>query len=615
VTLAEEKRGEEGQLKADFLFEVSWEVCNKVGGIYTVLKSKIPQTLKKYKDHYCLVGPYFHDKVKGEFEEIALPDEYKEGAEALKEAGIVPHYGKWLTEGNPNTLLLDFQPFFAKKDEIKQKLWEHFNIDSLHSPHEFDEPVVWAWAAGVIIESFFKRYKSDWKFVSVFHEWLSGAGILYLEQNKCNIGTIFVTHATVLGRSLANAGVDLYHTQEEGKNLLDTMDFDKEAYTREVPAKHQLEKACANAADVFATVSEITGIEAEHILQKKPDILVPNGLDLDDFPTIEENSIKHRIFRDKIYHFLLYYFFPYYHIDIDDTLIYFTASRYEMHDKGLDIFIKSLSKLNQKLKEEDSKKSIVAFFWVPSGVRGIKPEIVENKTQFKDVEDSLKDNAEHVMWRLLSDIVGDKPITKETIFEKAFLAGIKKKVMKFKREETAPPICTHDLLDPNDQIIKALEEADLKNSREDKVKVIFYPIYLTGADGLLDLTYYEAIQGSHMGVFPSFYEPWGYTPLESGALGVASITTDLAGYGRYIQKKTNNNEDKCLGICVLERMGKNDDVVVKELYDRLHKYTMLPKKKRIDNKLQARKLANFADWDLLIENYIAAHNMAIDRCC
>ncbi|MBU2561075.1 MAG: hypothetical protein KKD17_02175 [Nanoarchaeota archaeon] len=609
--MVEEKRGEGKPIKADFLFEVSWEVCNKVGGIYTVLKSKIQQTVKKYGDKYCLVGPYFHAKVKGEFEELIMPEEYKEGTEALKALGIVPHYGKWLTEGSPNTLLLDFQPFFAKKDEIKQKLWDNFKIDSLNSPFEFDEPVVWAWAVGVAIESFFKRYTSQWRIAAVFHEWLAGAGILYFKSQKSPIGTVFVTHATVLGRSLANAGIDIYHKEKDNTILLSTMDFDLEAYNRQVSSKHQLEKACAHNAEVFATVSEITGIEAEHILQKRPDLLVPNGLNLDDFPTIEEGSIKHKIFRDKIYHFLLHYFFPYYHIDIENTLIYFIASRYEMHDKGIDIFIRSLGRLNRMLKEEEeSEKSIVVFFWVPTGVRGIKPEIIENKTFFKDIEGSLKDNAEHVMWRLLSTFVADKPIDKETIFDKEFLDDIKRKVMRFKREEKAPPVCTHDLLDPNDPITSELRKEGLNNAKEDKVKVIFYPIYLAGADGLLDLTYYEAMQGSHLGVFPSFYEPWGYTPLESGALGVASITSDLAGFGMYIKKHIS---EECLGICVLERMGNPDENVVEVLKNKLHDYSMMTKKDRVNNKVEARKLANTADWDVLIDNYLDAQNLCIER--
>jgi glycogen(starch) synthase len=608
--LVDEKRGEDREIKADFLFEVSWEVCNKVGGINTVIKSKIPQTINKYgSDNYCLIGPYFHERVKGEFEELALPEEYHQVADELQEIGIVAHYGKWLTEGSPNTVLLDFQPFLAQKDDIKRRLWEHYKVDSLHAGFEFDEPVVWACAAGMIIERFCLMMPQK-KMVAVFHEWLAGSGMLCVKKQGCKVGTVFVTHATVLGRCLTTAGIDIYAKDAEGNSILGKMDLEQEAYNRDVAPKHQIEKAAAHNADVFATVSKITGMEAELTLKKKPDIIVPNGLDLDDFPTIDESSIKHGIFKDKIYHFLLYYFLPYHNIDIENTLVYFIACRYEFENKGIDVFIKALAKLNSELKREKSKKHIVAFFWVPSGVRGIKPEIVENKMHFKDIEDALKDNSQHVMWHLLNTIVADMPITKDAIFEKSFISEIKKKVLRFKSESTVPPVCTHDLIDPNDPIVRCFAENSLTNAEEDNVKVIYYPIYLTGADNLLDLTYYEAILGSHLGVFPSFYEPWGYTPLETAALAVASITSDLAGFGRHIAGQA---DEEPFGIFLLNRMNRPGNEVVEELYKKLYYYTMLPKKKRIDNKLRARSLAKLADWDILINNYIDAHNIAMEK--
>lgn len=591
------------------MFEVSWEICNKVGGIYTVIKTKVDETRKRYRENYCTIGPYFHHKVKGEFEEIIIPEQYRQLCDDLRQAGIVLHYGKWLTDGNPNAILIDFQPFFAKKNEIKTVLWDRFKIDSLNAGFEFDEPVVWAWAVGMVIERL-SSMMPDKKPVAMFHEWLSGTALLYLKSQNCRVGTVFITHATVLGRNLATSAVDMYCLDEQGKCLLETMDFDKEAYSRNVITKHQLEKASAHNADVFATVSEITGMEAEHILQKKPDILVPNGLNISAFPTLEENSIKHKIFRDKIYHFFLYYFFPYYHLDIEKTLIYFIASRYEIHDKGIDILARALGKLNDMMKKEHTKQNIVTFFWVPSAVRGTKPEIIENRTLFNDIEDSLKDNAEYAMWRLLSATIADSPITKDTIFTKEFLSEVKTKILRFKREEPAPPMCTHDLTDPDDTILHLLKQQGLNNAEDDKVKVIFYPIYLTGADGLLDLSYYEAMQGSHFGIFPSFYEPWGYTSLEAGALGVASVTSDLAGFGRYIMQQQG---DKPTGVFVLDRMGKTDDEAVDKLTNLLYYLTKLPKKKRIENKIEARKLANLADWDNLINNYINAHNMAIDK--
>jgi glycogen(starch) synthase len=594
----------------DFVFEVSWEVCNKVGGIHTVLKSKIPQMIKENGERYCLVGPYFHDRVRGEFEELIMPDEYREGAEELRSWGIVPHYGKWLTEGNPQTLLLDFQPFFAQKDNIKRELWEKFKIDSLNSQFEFDEPVVWAWAVGVAMENFFRKYLSSSRSVGIFHEWLAGAGLLYLKSRKIRIGTVFITHATVLGRSMANHGVDIYSHDSNGKCVLERMDIGKEAYNYQVHSKHQLEKACANTADVFATVSEMTGIEAGIVLGRKPDILVPNGLEINNFPSLEESMIRHRMLRDKIYHFLLYYFFPYYHVDIEETLIYFTACRYEIHDKGLDIIAQALCLLNERLKKEGSDRNIVVFFWVPTGVRAIKSELLENKLMFKDIEDSLKDNAEHVMWRLLSTIVADKEITKDAIFTKEFLTEVKSKLLRFKRESSSPPLCTHDLADPNDSVMRIIGECKLRNSKDDRVKVIFYPTYLTGADGLLDLTYYEALQGSHLGIFPSFYEPWGYTPLETGALAVPSITSDLAGFGNHLIRQ---DIYKQLGIRVLQRMDRSDEESVRELSEMLYMYSTFSRKKRVECKLEARNLANAYDWEVLAANYHDAADMAIKR--
>ncbi len=214
------------------------------------------------------------------------------------------------------------------------------------------------------------------------------------------------------------------------------------------------------------------------------------------------------------------------------------------------------------------------------------------------------------MWHLLNTIIEEKPITKDAIFDKEFISEIKKKVLRFKSESALPPLCTHDLTDPNDPILRKFKDVGLQNAEEDNIKVIYYPIYLTGADNLLDMTYYETIVGSHFGIFPSAYEPWGYTPLEAGALGVASITSDLAGFGRYLKRQKIYKSE---GTFVLERMNKKQDEIVESLHKLMYYYAMLPKKKRIDNKLEARTLAKLADWSLLIENYVNAQDTAFRK--
>ncbi len=588
--------------KADILFEVSWEVCNKVGGIYTVVMSKAAKMVEAYSNNYIMIGPYFASKVTGQFEE-ELPNElYKNVFEDLRRIGIICHFGRWLIEGSPFVILIDFVNYKNRINDIKRELWNWYKVDSLRAQHDYDEPVVWSYVVGMTIEKLSSLH-SNKKIVAHFHEWLSGAGLLYLKKRNIKIATAFTTHATVLGRTLANSNIDLY-------NIWDKVNPDQEVYKYSIEAKHLVEKNSAAFADVFTTVSEITGMEASHFLKKNPDVLLPNGLDISKFPTFEELAIKHRIQRDRIREFMLYYFFPYYAFDPRETLIYFIAGRYEFHDKGIDIYIKALAKLNERLKQSKSKKTIIAFIWVPANFRNIRPELLENKTLYQDIKDALEEVIDDVEKNIIYSFVSNKKTTKESLFSEDFLEEMKIRIARFIKKGK-PPISTHDLYDENDLILRSIVSANLKNEEQDPVKIIFYPIYLSGVDGLLNLNYYEAMQGSHLGVFPSYYEPWGYTPLEAGALGVSSVTTDLAGFGRYFCAECAQSDTP--GIFVLKRLNKSDDDVVNELVDFMFKFANLSNEDRIANKMQARKTASMADWKSFVNNYIEAHNMAVDN--
>ncbi|HLC62631.1 MAG TPA: hypothetical protein VJI52_06460 [Candidatus Nanoarchaeia archaeon] len=588
--------------KADILFEISWEVCNKVGGIYTVVKSKSAKMIEVYHDNYFMVGPYFAAKAMGEFEEELPGEFFKESFEELKKSGIICHFGKWLIEGSPSAILIDFVNYKSKTNDIKKDLWDWYKIDSLRAPQDYNEPVVWAYTVGMLLEKI-SKYHGSQKTAAHFHEWLSGAGLLYVKKKNAKVATTFTTHATVLGRALASAHVDLY-------NLWDKMNPDEEVYKYGVEAKHLVEKNSAWHADVFTTVSEITGMEASYLLRKKPDKLLPNGLDISKFPTFEEVIIKHKLQRDRIREFMLYYFFPYYTFDPKETLIYFIAGRYEFHDKGLDIYIKALGKLNEKLKQAKSKKTIIAFIWVPANFRNIKPELLENKTLYQDVKDALEETLDDVEKNVVYSFVSDKKISKESLFDSDFLTEMKIRIGRFVKKGK-PPLATHDLYDENDTIYKAIIAANLKNEEADPVKIIYYPIYLSGADGLLNLNYYEAMQGSHLGIFPSYYEPWGYTPLEAGALGVASVTTDLAGFGRFFCTECAQKDPP--GIYVLKRLNTKDEDVVNQLVEVIFNYAEFSKEERIANMMEARKVASMADWKSFVKNYIDAHNMAVEK--
>lgn len=589
--------------KADYLFEVSFEVCNKVGGIHMVVASKAAHMMRHYHN-YLLIGPYYEEKAKEALiQEKKVPLFLQEAFGFMEQQGMPCYYGTWADgEQQPPVVLIDFRKLLEKANDIKTRLWEEYQVDSYVAGYDFDEPVAWSTAVGMLLEQVAKHLPRK-KLVAHFHEWLCGAGLLYLKKKAPSIKTVFTTHATMLGRSLAGSGVDLY-------SKLDTLDPVKEAYRSNIQAKFFLERASAQEAQVFTTVSEITGVESEKILGKKPDVLVLNGIDMSKYPTIEETSIKHVMAREKIREFLTFYFFPHYEFSLEHNLILFLSGRNEFRNKGVDVFIKALGKLNNKLRTEDHPRTVSVFLWVPLGHRGIRTEILENKSYYRHIKSFVEWNAKEILKSITYDLIRNRDLSNETIFTEKFLSEAKRNIMHFKRKGL-PPLSTHYLEnEEQNPIIHALKKEGLLNRKEDKVKVILYPIYLANDDGLINLPYLDAIAGTHLGVYPSYYEPWGYTPLENAGLGVASVTTDLAGFGRFIKNKT---EKKDPGVFVLQRFKKTDPEVVEHLFKLVDHYVHLTHEERVDNKLHAKDLAELADWEILIENYIKAHNLALER--
>ncbi len=593
---------EEVTPQCDKLFEVSYETCNRVGGIYRVLESKADKMMQHYGDSYFLIGPYYRDKARGEFKEEAPPQEIRKAFNRLEKEGIRCHYGRWLVKGKPQTILVDFSEYFYKVDEIKKFMWDDFKVDSLHAGYDFNEPTCWSYATGRLIEELKKEFTEE-SFVAHFHEWLSGAGLLHLRKVS-NVKTVFTTHATSLGRTLAFNNVNFY-------KIFDEINPEEEAKKYNVFPKHSIEKATAKEADVFTTVSEITGIEAENFLKRKPDIILPNGLDIEKFLSFEDIVVKHRLQRKRLRNFVASYFFPYYTFDLEDSLFYFIIGRNELRAKGIDIFIDSLGKLNKRMKEEGSSRTIISFLFIPADVRGVNTSLLENVEYFRDIQETFEGTLPDIEERILYNILEEKELSKETLISEDYLLDLEKKLHRMKRSNEKPPISTHYLNSSNDEIVNCLKSADLLNREEDKVKVIYYPIYLTGHDGLSNLSYEEALEACHMGVFPSFYEPWGYTPLEAAALGVSSVTTDLAGFGRFCASLERKEHRP--GIYVLEREKYQDDVIAEDLHQFLYNFTKTNRRERVENKIEARKIASKADWHSFVLNYIKAHNKATEK--
>jgi glycogen synthase len=557
--------------------------------------------------NYFLIGPYFEHNAHLELEETAPPEYVKKAFNDLNKLGIKCYFGKWQIESEPYTILIDGTPLLKQKDEIKKELWEKYKIDSLYAGWDFEEPMVWSYAIGILLESLKKHIdKTDHeaKISAHFHEWMSGFALLYLKNKNVKIGTVFTTHATILGRTLCGNGLNLY-------DMLNNINPEYEAKRFNILEKFTTEKACAVNAHIFTTVSEITAIEAEKILGRKPEVLVLNGLDIKKFPTLEETSIKHADNRDLIREFFSYYFFPYYSFDLEENLIFYIVGRYEYKNKGIDLMIKALGKLNELLKNQNSNKTITVLFWIPGDAKEIRKEILENKTFYRHIRNYILRHSEELQKNIIKNVLSQKQnFDEEEIFSKEFIRDNKKHMAKFKRDGL-PPLCTHYLGDENnDSIINGFKENNLLNKEEDKVKVILYPVYLNGVDGLIDLQYYDCLVGCHLGIFPSYYEPWGYTPLESVALGVPAITTDLAGFGRFIEKNENTNKK---GIFVLKRYNKSEEDIINQFVRILHNYSTLDRHGRVENKIEAKELSELADWKELINNYFQAHNLALKK--
>ncbi|MCK5593933.1 MAG: glycogen/starch synthase [Candidatus Aenigmarchaeota archaeon] len=596
----------------NLFFEVSFEVGNKVGGIYTVISSKAEAMLEKYGDNYYAVG--FYDRSKAQYEFVSRDaGRLRPIFDDLEKEGIRCYYGFWNIPGKPRCILIDVKDFMHKSNDIKTLLWEQYKIDSIDSDSWFEEPVVWSYAVGMLLE----RLKTDMKepMIAQFHEWMSGVALLYLKMQNCDIATVFTVHATMLGRSIAGQGVNLAEMIDAGLRIKTAIGTDA-AYEYKVPAKHLTEVVCARNCDVFTTVSKTTAKEAEFILGRKPDMILPNGLDMKNYPAMEKLSYRHKIEKDRVLSFLSAYFEPYYNVNLNDPRIIMISGRYEYHNKGLDVFIDALGQLNERLKQESYDKNTFIFIAIPSDVRGENIEILENFSLYNELENHVDEILPEMKWQLMQSLTHGE-YTHESLLryvKDQYTNNFKRLALAFKsRENKNPPLCALKLNYPEDgdNIISRLKHNNLFNQEDSPVKVIFYPAYLSSADRLLSMDYNSMLVASSLTVFPSYYEPWGYTPVESAANGCITITTDLAGFGQYISEQIDDKKDK--GIKILKRRGRKYREIVSDLTEMMHDVTTMSEHEIIAQKHNAKQLSQLVGWDHLAENYFKAHDMALSK--
>ena len=542
------------QKSPDYIFESSWEVCNKVGGIYTVLSTRAKTLQEMLQDRIVFIGPDFWKEAESPYfqEDKSLFAEWQWEA---KEQGVNIRVGRWTVPGNPIAVLVDFHPYFERKNEIYGWLWENFQVDSLHAYGDYDEASMFSYAAALVVESFYHHYLDESKKV-IYHanEWMCGLGALYLNKKLPQVATIFTTHATSIGRSIAGNQKPLY-------DYLFAYNGDQMAGELNMQSKHSIEKQTAHHVDCFTTVSDITARECVELLDKPVDVVLPNGFDNSFVPKAAAFTRKRNLARRKMLNVANALLGE--KLD-DDTLIVSTSGRYEFRNKGIDVFVEAMNRL---LRDRDLKKKVLAFIVVPGWVG-------EPRQDLKD--------------RLDSKQQFDTPLE--------------------------VPQVTHWLHNMgHDNVLNMMKFYDMHNRHEDNVKVIFLPCYLDGKDGILNLTYYDVVLGNDLCIYPSYYEPWGYTPLEAVAFKVPCITTDLAGFGLWANKTFGHAGEIEDGVKVIHRTDYNYSEVADIVKDTVAHYSALTPKQIESCRKNAEALSKKALWSEFIKYYNVAYDIALQR--
>ncbi len=585
------------------LFEVGWEVCWQLGGIYTVLKTKVAAMIEQWGDRYCLIGPYNPQTAAVEFEEQPTEGIIREALDRLREQGIPCHYGRWLVPGRPRVILLDHRARFNRLDSDKYLLWKDHGISTLASDGEVNEVV----AFGFTVTEFFERIAAiagGRRILAHFHEWMGGVAVPRIAHLRLPVATIFTTHATLLGRYLAGDNPGFYQH-------LPFIDAEAEARKYNILPRFQIEKAATHAAVVFSTVSEVTAVEAEKLLGRAPDAILPNGLNIQRFAALHEFQNLHRQYKERIHEFVMGHFFPSYAFDLDNTLYLFTSGRYEYRNKGMDLFLEALHRLNHRLREVTPRCTVVAFIITRAQTRNINVDVLRHQSMFEDLRhicDELRQDMGNSLFHAAA--TGRLPTYNELLPEDSQVRL--KRAMHSYRSHRQPLVVTHDLVDDaNDPVLQHIRHRRLFNAADDPVKVIFHPEFVTATSPLLSLDYEQFVRGCHMGVFPSYYEPWGYTPMECVALGLPAVTTDLSGFGAYVERHVPDARDQ--GIFVCNRETRGFDETADELANHLYDFARLSRRQRIEMRNRVERLSELFDWSMLVQHYSRAHDLALER--
>jgi len=587
------------------LIEVAWEVCNQVGGIYTVIRSKAPAMMKNHSGNFCMVGPYVSKNIQAEIEPLNdVEDIFGQAAANLRKKGYDVMYAEWLITGKPRVVLLN--PLIDEKtlNVLKYLLWKNHGIATPTGNLLIDQIIAFAFLTKVFLDELVKL-RGDQQVIAHFHEWMASLPILDITREKMPVKTVFTTHATQLGRHLAiNSPLFYAH--------LPFFSWEEEAKRFGVVTEAAIEYGCAQKCTVFTTVSEVTARECKHLLKRAPEVILPNGLNIQRFEALHEFQNLHALHKENLNEFVMGHFFQSYSFDLNKTLYFFTSGRYEYKNKGFDLTLEALVHLNEQLKEEKSDLTVVMFFVTKREFTSIKPEVLQARAVMEEIRQVCSAIQKQVGQRFFLESTArqDQHLPDLNSFVDEYWALRYRRTIQTWKTKNQPQTVTHRLInEEHDDIVRFITRRKLLNRPEDKVKIIYHPDFINSTNPLFGLDYSQFVRGCHLGIFPSYYEPWGYTPLECMASGVPAVTSDLSGFGDYLMKHMPDHEKG--GMFVVERGKRTFDWSAKQLSAFLYKFLKQSRRDRIMQRNNVESYSSVFDWSNLIKQYEAAYELAI----
>lgn len=588
---------------AAYLIEVSWEVCNQVGGIYTVMRSKVPAMVSNWGTNYCMLGPYAGRAIQAELEPLdQAADVFGQAASRLRNKGYDVHYAEWLVTGRPRVVLFNPHVIEAKTlNVVKYLLWKNHGISMPADNPLINDVVSLAFQVKMFLDELISLIEPDRPVIAHFHEWMAGLPILDIRRENMRIKTIFTTHATQLGRHLAiNSPMFYAH--------LPFFKWEEEARKFNIETEVRIEFACANKANLLTTVSAVTARECKHLLKRNPEYILPNGLNIERFEALFEFQNLHATFKDEIHQFVMGHFFQSYSFDLDKTMYFFTSGRYEYKNKGFDLTLEALYRLNRRLRAENADVTVVMFFVTRRDFTHIRPEVLQSRAVMEEIRQTCMAIERQVGKRLFleSTVREDHRLPNLSDFVDDYWKLRYRRIIQSWKSKKNPEVLTHQLVDEeHDEIYQFLKSRNMLNHAEDKVKIVYHPDFINSSSPLFAMEYNQFVRGCNLGIFPSYYEPWGYTPLECMASGIPAVTSDLSGFGDYLLHHLPQHED--YGLHVIERGKRTFDYSANQLMEVMYSFLQQSRRERMMQRNNVENNSGIFDWLNLISYYEEAY--------